>query len=76
MMRARSCWRPLVVSRVVLGAAVVLREVPVGVDEPAVLHAVERRIERAVVDLQHVVGRGPNPLRDAEPVHRRPTRGP
>ena len=60
---------------VVLGAALVLGEVPVGVDEAAVLHAVERRIERAVFDLQNVVGGEVNPFGHAEPVHRPPREG-
>ena len=38
-----------------LRLAVVLGESPVGIDEPLLFHPVERRIERALLHLQHVV---------------------
>ena len=38
-----------------LGAPVVVRHVPVGLDPAAPLQAVQRRVERALVDLQRVV---------------------
>jgi hypothetical protein len=36
------------------------------------LHAVQGGIERAIIDLEDVVGREANPLRDGEAVHRPP----
>src|SRR5262249_42349627 len=61
--------------RVVFRAAFVLRESPIRVDETAVLHAMERRVECTVLDLKHVPGRGANPFGDAESVHRPPREG-
>src|SRR5688500_7706768 len=41
---------------VVARAAVVLRRPPEGGDPAAILEAMERRVERSVLDLQHVFG--------------------
>src|SRR5687767_14475948 len=51
---------------VILRALLVFRELPLGVDQAALLEAVERRVQRSVVDVQHVLGAGAN--RDANPV--------
>src|SRR5262245_51265444 len=42
---------------VVLGLAIVLGESPLGVEPAALLHAMERRVERALFDVELVVGR-------------------
>src|SRR5438270_2497491 len=49
---------------------VVFRRSPLRVDPAAILEAVERRIERALIDLQHVARDLLDPLRDAPAVHR------
>src|SRR5262245_46030239 len=55
---------------VVLGAAIVLAHVPLGVD-PALLFAlVERGIQRALADAQLLAGHLPDALRDRPAVHR------
>src|SRR5258708_28474050 len=46
------------------------RRPPLGVDPAAIFQSVQRRIERALVDRQHLVGELPNPLRDPPAVYR------
>ena len=41
---------------VVLGAAAELRDLPLGLDPSLVLEAMQGGVERALVDLQHVLG--------------------
>src|SRR5215207_113691 len=52
-----------------------LRHAPLGLDEPFALHAVERRVERALADLERVVGGVLDPPRDAVAVARAPGEG-
>src|SRR5205085_4658937 len=51
---------------------VVFRESPLRFDPAAGLHAVERRVERALLDLEIVVGRLADPPGDGVPVPRTP----
>ena len=51
-----SCRRPAGVSLVVLGPPAQLRDGPLGFDPSLVLEAMERRVERALVDLQDILG--------------------
>ena len=51
-----SSLRPLRRQRVEARPAVVVGRAPFGVDEPALLEPLQRRIQRAVIDDQHVVG--------------------
>ena len=53
-----------------LRAAIVLGDAPFGGDPPAVLEAVQRRVERALVHLEHVAGDLLDALRDAPAMHR------
>src|SRR5688500_9527738 len=53
-----------------LRALVVLRKPPLGADPPPPLDPVERRIERAFLNAQHVVRHLHDPLPDPEPVQR------
>src|SRR5262245_48333541 len=55
---------------VILGATIVFRSAPLGLDPALLLHSVERRVERAFFDLQYVFGRLLNPLRDFVTVER------
>ena len=55
---------------VVLGLAVVLRRVPFRVDPALLLQPVKRRVERALIDAQHVARDLLDALRDAPAVHR------
>ena len=55
---------------VVLGLAVVLGRVPLGSIQPACFETMERGIERALIDLQHVSRDLLDALRDAPAVHR------
>src|SRR5262249_7518427 len=48
---------------VVLGAAIVFRSAPLGLDPTLLLHSVERRVERSFFDLQNVFGQLLDPLR-------------
>src|SRR5262245_29493171 len=57
---------------VVFRTATVFRQRPLRFDPAAVLHAVERWIQRALLDLKRVLGRVLYPARDAESVHRSP----
>src|SRR5688572_26598270 len=50
------------------GAPVVLRDTPIGGDPPLTFQSLERRVERALVDLKHVVRQQLDPLRDRPPV--------
>ena len=52
-----------------LRLAVVLGVAPLGVDQPLLLEPVQRRVERALVDLQDVFGNLVDPQCDAPPVH-------
>src|SRR5258706_6864492 len=45
---------------VVFRALLVLRDVPLRVDPPSLLEAVQRRVQRAVIHLQDIVGAGSN----------------
>ena len=54
---------------VVLGAAVVVGELPVAVDPFFLLQSLERGIERSLVDLEHAVGGLLDALGDAPAVH-------
>src|SRR3954453_12076767 len=56
--------------RVETRAAVVLGGAPFGADETALLEPQQRGIERALVDLQRVLGHLFQALRDAPPVER------
>src|SRR5678816_56399 len=56
---------------VVLGAAVVVREAPFAVDPLLLLEALEGRIQRPLVDLEHAVGRLLDTLGDPPAMHRR-----
>ena len=56
--------------RVEARAAVVRGDVPLGLNQTLPLQPVERRIERALPELQHALGPLLNPLGDAPPVHR------
>src|SRR5262245_2990088 len=47
---------------VIFCAAIVLRSSPLGFDPTLLLHAIERRIERTLLDFQDLVGRLLNPL--------------
>src|SRR6476661_4071260 len=51
-----------------LGAAVVLRDAPFGLDGPLVLEPVERRIERSLVDLEQIAGHLLDALGHAPPM--------
>src|SRR3954469_3467935 len=57
---------------VVLGVAVVLGDPPARFDPPFPAHAVERGIERALLDAEHVVGGGLDPAGDPVAMHRAP----
>src|SRR5262249_34879560 len=54
---------------VVLGAAVVVRRAPLGCDAAALLEALQREVERALVDVEHAARRALDALRDAPAVH-------
>ena len=60
---------------VVLGFAVVLRESPLGLEESAFLHAMERGIEGAFFDLESLVGGVADPGGDGVSVSRSPGQG-
>src|SRR5688500_14899056 len=60
---------------VVLGAPVVLREPPLGLDPAALLQAVEGGVEGALLDAEGVVGRLADPARDGVAVARAPAEG-
>ena len=51
-----SCRRPDGGEAVILGAAAELRHLPLGLDPALVLEAMQGGVERALVDLQHVLG--------------------
>ena len=55
---------------VVLGPSAELRDGPLGFDPALVLEAMERRVERALVDLQDVLGDLLDAVRDRPAVHR------
>src|SRR5262245_39811882 len=57
---------------VILRAAVVLRDAPLTLDPTPSLEPVQSRVERALLDLQYVVGRLLQPPRDGITVHRTP----
>src|SRR5688500_9906890 len=54
---------------------VVLRETPLGLDEAARFHSVERRVEGRVLDAELTVGGLPQPAEDVVPVHGAPGEG-
>src|SRR5580765_5531462 len=56
--------------RVIACAAVVLGELPLGSNQALPLETVERRIERALPELQNALGPLLDPLGDAPSVHR------
>src|SRR5581483_5755045 len=58
--------------RVVLRAAVVLGQAPLGVDRTGVLEPIQRLVERRVDDAEIAAGALVDPLADGEPVHRLP----
>src|SRR5688500_19224041 len=60
---------------VVLRLPVVLREPPLGLDPAAFLEAVERRVERPLVDAEQGVGDLADPARDGVAVARPPRKG-
>src|SRR5581483_4017827 len=66
---------PLGGELVVLGAAVVLGQPPLRLEPAALLHAVERGVERALLDLEPVVGGFPDPGGHGVPVARSPGEG-
>jgi hypothetical protein len=55
---------------VVLRLPVVVGGVPLGVDPPLLLEAVQRRVERPLVHAQHITRDLLDALRDAPPMHR------
>ena len=65
-----SCRRPDAREPVVLRPAAQLRDGPLGFDPALVLEAMERRVERALVDLQDVLGDLLDALRDRPAVQR------
>src|SRR5689334_21562409 len=52
------------------GAASLIREAPLGLHESPLLETIERGIERALIDLEHVARELPNALRDPPAVER------
>ena len=60
---------------VVLGFAIVLGKPPFGLEQSAFLHAVERGVERALLDLESLVGGLADPRRDGVAVARTPGEG-
>jgi hypothetical protein len=67
---ARELLSPLGREAVVLRAPVVLGRCPRRRDPAAVLEAVEGRVERSLVHLEHLARELEDPLRDAPPMHR------
>src|SRR5712692_2514112 len=61
--------------RVKARAAVVLRGAPLPLHPSIEEQPLERRVQRALADLQHLVRRGPDVLGDAVAVHRTPDEG-
>ena len=61
---------PRVGQEVVARPAVVLGDPPLRVDPALPLHALERRIQRALLDREHVARHGLDPLGQPPPVHR------
>src|SRR5271165_1741831 len=55
--------------RVVFGLPVVLARGPFGADPSGLFQPVQRRVERALIHLQHALGHLLDPLRNAAPMH-------
>src|SRR4051812_42247147 len=55
-----------------LGAAIVLRDSPSRLDPAFARHAIERRVERTLLDAKDVLGCGLDPAGDPVAVHRAP----
>src|SRR5688572_5671925 len=58
-----------------LRLAVVLRESPLGLDEATCFHAVERRVQRRVLDAELTIGGLSQPAEDVVPMHGAPGEG-
>ncbi len=69
------CFRPARGESVELGLAVALRESPLRVEPAFVFHPVQRRVERALFDLQLLARGLLDRAHDGEPVHRAPGEG-